>query len=123
MQTSTTNQEKDLFLEKSEETSLGQSQPSKPRLSKVNLDEIKPQGEAPAKGEPKVEDWIVPAQEDKSTSSRLDHYCLKFDDLNYDQENLLHVVYYIFKGHFDLIVSVNSGNSNHGTPDTHVEKV
>lgn len=56
----------------------------------------------------KEEDWVVPVKEDKSTTTKMENYSLQFDDLDFDQQNLLYVVYYIFRGHFDITVTLNA---------------
>jgi hypothetical protein len=125
MQTSPNKAEQEPYTIKNEKPTMNSPtlESTSKRISKVKLEQLVPsriQLSKEMKKNSKDEDWVVPVQEDKSTSSRLDHYCLKFDDLNYDQENLLHVVYYIFKGHFDLIVTVDSMQQG---PHSKVEKV
>ena len=113
MQTSPLRQDQEpLFQE--DPTPVEDSTQKKQRKSKIKLEDLNSiQIKTQKQGkETRVDDWVVPVQEDKSTTTRMVHFNLKFDDLDYDQENLLHVVYYIFKGHFDIIVTQNSSNKD-----------
>ena len=103
MQTSPTRDDKEIYIEETKEDQIHQVKGGTQHIKTPSGNQIKSQ---------KEEDWVVPVQEDRSTRTKMKDYKLQFDDLDYDQENLLHVVYYIFKGHFDIVVTINSNDPN-----------
>lgn len=108
MQTSGTETDPEGFFEESEGVRRARKQ--RPRKKPRKRGRRAPPG-AEGKGAEKggrEEDWVVPVKEDKSATTRMEDYSLQFDDLDYDQGKLVHVVYYIFKGHFDIVVTLNA---------------
>lgn len=53
-------------------------------------------------------DWIVPAQEDKSTKEKLIDFKLNFVSIDIHKENFLQIVYYQFNGSFEIQISIDN---------------
>ena len=63
--------------------------------------------ESQEKPDQKVGDWIVPVHEDKSITQELKNFDLRFSSIDVNQENLLQLVYYEFKGSFHISISID----------------
>ena len=71
----------------------------------------------------KMDDWVVPVQEDKTTRQELVNFKLMFDSLDIQKEKLLHVVFYQFTGFFKLNIFFNEQEQHNEESNVTIQKV
>ena len=71
----------------------------------------------------KMDDWVVPVQEDKTTRQELVNFKLMFDSLDIQKEKLLHVVFYQFTGFFKLNIFFNEQEEPSEESSVTIQKV